>query len=227
MRVSLEQLSVQFDSYPWGGWGNPPVLSDGDKGPRGGSEQTRGLQRAVNPEQASKVRSRPPTRQLRGEGRSVSGKQPTIAPGTGAGVMGAAREEGSLGNVGDPEREAGSRLATARPVPVPPGVGEAHGTEETGESPAEGRGLASGTLSERARVRRLAQACTLQPRSGAFRGSLTVGRSMDTCASGATRASRCSLSTSIERTRSYAGLIATPVGELDAGKPHVQFDERR
>src|SRR5713101_2574007 len=103
MRVLLEQLSVQFDSYPWGWWGNPPVLSDGDKGPRVVvSEQTRGLQRAVNPEQASKVRLCPPTRHQRGEGRSVSGKQPTRAPGTGAGVMGAAREEGSPGNVGDP-----------------------------------------------------------------------------------------------------------------------------
>jgi YVTN family beta-propeller protein len=103
MRVLLEQLSVQFDSYPWGGWGDLPVLSDGDKGPRMVvSEQTRGLQRAVNPEQASKVLMRPPTRQLRGEGRCVSGKQPTSAPGTGAGVLGAAREEGSLGNVGGP-----------------------------------------------------------------------------------------------------------------------------
>ena len=126
MRVSLGQLSVQSDSYPWGGWGNPPVLSDGDKGPRVlVSEQTRGLQRAVNPQQASKVLMRPPTWPRRREGRSVSGKQPTSAPGTGAGVVGAAREAGSLGNVGDPEGDAGSRLATARPVPVPPGVGEA------------------------------------------------------------------------------------------------------
>lgn len=157
MRVSLEQLSVQFDSYPWGGWGNPPVSSDGDKGPQVVvSEQTRGLQRAVNPKQASKVQMRSPTRPLRGEGRCVSGKQPTIAPGTGAGVLGAAREEGSLGNVGDPGWEAGSRLATARAVLVPPGVGEAHGTEETGESPAEGRSLTSGMLLAKARIRRLA-----------------------------------------------------------------------
>jgi len=157
MRVLLEQLSVQFDSYPWGGWGDLAVLSDGDKGPRMVvSEQTRGLQRAVNPEQASKVLMRPPTRQLRGEGRCVSGKQPTSAPGTGAGVVGAAREEGSLGNVGGPGREAGLRLATARLVPLPPGVGEAHGTDETGESPAEGRGLTSGMLLARTRVRRLA-----------------------------------------------------------------------
>ena len=119
MRVSLGQLSVQSDSYPWGGWGNPPVLSDGDKGPRVVvSEQTRGPQRAVNPKQASKVLMRPPTWPLRGEGRCVPGKQPTSAPGTGAGVVGAAREEGSLGTVGDPGWEAGSRLATARPVPV-------------------------------------------------------------------------------------------------------------
>jgi len=165
MRVLLEQLSVQFDSYPWGGWGDLPVLSDGDKGPRMVvSEQTRGLQRAVNPDpstrfaaqEASKVLMRPPTRQLRGEGRCVSGKQPTSAPGTGAGVLGAAREEGSLGNVGGPGREAGLRLATARLVLVPPGVGEAHGTDETGESPAEGRGLTSGMLLARTRVRRLA-----------------------------------------------------------------------
>jgi hypothetical protein len=157
MRVSLEQLSVQFDSYPWGGWGNPSVLSDGDKGPQEVvTEQTRGLQRAVNPKQASKVLMRPPTWPLRGEGRCVPGKQPTSALGTGAGVVGAAREEGSLGNVGDPEGEAGLRPATARPVPVPPGVGEAHGTEETGESPVEGRGLASGMLLAKARIRRLA-----------------------------------------------------------------------
>ena len=67
MRVLLEQLSVQFDSYPWGGWGDLAVLSDGDKGPRMVvSEQTRGLQRAVNPDpstrfaaqEASKVRMR-------------------------------------------------------------------------------------------------------------------------------------------------------------------------
>ena len=157
MRVSLRQLSVQSDSYPWGGWGNSPVLSDGDKGPRVVvSEQTRGLQRAVNPKQASKVLMRPPTWPLRGEGRCVPGKQPTSAPGAGAGVVGAAREEGSLGNVGDPEGDAGSRLATARPVPVPPGVGEAHGTEETGESPAEGRSLTSGMLLAKTRIRRLA-----------------------------------------------------------------------
>jgi hypothetical protein len=81
----------------------------------------------VNPEQASKVLMRPPTWPLRGEGRCVSGKQPTSAPGTGAGVVGAAREEGSLGNVGGPDWEAGSRLATALLVPVLPGVGEAHG----------------------------------------------------------------------------------------------------
>jgi mRNA interferase HicA len=89
---------------------------------------------------------RPPTWPLRGDGRCVAGNQPTSAAGTGAGVVGAAREEGSLGNVGDPGWDAGSRLATARPVPVPPGVGEAHGTEETGESPAEGRSLTPGML---------------------------------------------------------------------------------
>ena len=157
MRVSLEQLSVQFDSYPWGGWGNPPVLSDGDKGPRVVvAEQTRGLQRAVNPEQASKVLMRSPTRHQRGEGRCVPAKQPTEAVGTGAGVMGAAREEGSPGNVGSPVWGAGSRPATPPWVAVPPEFGEAHGTEETGESPAEGRGLTSGTLLAKTRSRRLA-----------------------------------------------------------------------
>ena len=157
MRVLLEQLSVQFDSYPWGGWGDSSVLSDGDKGPRVVvSEQTRGPQRAVSPKQASKLLMRPPTWPLRGEGRCVSGKQPTSAPGTGAGVVGAAREEGSLGNVGDPVWEAGSRLATALRVLVPPGVGEAHGTDETGESPAEGRSLTSGMLLAKTRIRRLA-----------------------------------------------------------------------
>jgi len=157
MRVSHEQLSVLFDSYPWGGWGDSPVLSDGDKGPRVVvSEQARGLQRAVNPKQASKVLMRPPTWPLRGEGRCVPGKQPASAPGAGAGVVGAAREEGSLGNVGDPDWEAGSRLATALRVLVPPGVGEAHGTDETGESPAEGRSLTSGTLLATTRMRRLA-----------------------------------------------------------------------
>jgi hypothetical protein len=156
MEVPHEQLSVQFDSDPWGGWGDPPVLSDGDKGPRVVvAEHTRGLQRAVNPEQASKVHMRSPTRHQRGEGRCVPAKQPTDAVGTDAGVMGAAREEGSLGNVGDPEGRAGSQLATARPVPVPPGVGEAHGTEETGESPAEGRSLTSGMLLAKVRIRRL------------------------------------------------------------------------
>ena len=109
MRDLLEQLSVQFDSYPWGGWGNSPVLSDGDKDSRRWVEQTRGLQRAVNPEQASKVHMCPPTRHQRGEGRCVPGKQPTRALGAGTGVMGAAREEGSPGNVGNPEWGAGSR----------------------------------------------------------------------------------------------------------------------
>ena len=110
MKVPHGQLSVQFDSYPWGGWGNPPVLSDGDKGPRVVvTEQTRGLQRAVNPEQASKVLMRSPTRHPRGEGRCVPAQQPTAAAGTGAGVMGAVREEGSPGNVGSPEWGAGSR----------------------------------------------------------------------------------------------------------------------
>jgi hypothetical protein len=157
MKVLFEQLSVQFDSYPWGGWGNSPVLSDGDKGPQEVvAEQRCGPQRAVNPEQASKVLSCPPTRLPHGEGRCGPGKQPTRAPGAGTGVMGAARTEGSLGNVGSPGREAGSRPATAQKVPVPPGIGEAHGTEETGESPVEGRGLTSGSLRAQTRVRRLA-----------------------------------------------------------------------
>ena len=134
MRDLLEQLSVQFDSYPWGGWGNSPVLSDGDKDSGRWVEQTRGLQRAVNPEQASKVHRCPPTRHQRGEGRCGPGKQPTRALGTGTGVMGAAREEGSLGNVGGPEWEAGgdsqrhvwcrSRQDSERPM-VPVKLGKA------------------------------------------------------------------------------------------------------
>ena len=56
----------------------------------------------MNPKQASKVVMLAPTRRGFGEGRSVSGKQPTNAPLAATGVVGAAREEGPIRNVGDP-----------------------------------------------------------------------------------------------------------------------------
>lgn len=156
MKDPFEQLSVRFDSYPWGGWSNPPVLSDGDKGPHLGGIRANSRAATCSESRAGlESINASPTRPLRGEGRCVPGKKPT-APGTDAGVVGAAREEGFLGNVGDPEREAGSRLATALQVSFSPGVGEAHSTVEAGESPVEGRGLTSGTLLAKMRTGRLA-----------------------------------------------------------------------
>jgi len=93
MRVPPEELSVRLGSYPDGAAGQSAASKLRGQSPREAGEQTRGPQRAVNPEQASKVLSRTPTRLPFGEGRCAAGKEPTSAPaavrrGNGSGTRG-------------------------------------------------------------------------------------------------------------------------------------------
>ena len=112
MKVSPEQLSVQFGSYPDDGRGNPARRSSGDNGSQ--------LVSLANLRAATRSESRAgsestvvtPTRQLRGEGRRIARKQPTGALVMVTGVVGAARRDGSLRQRGRPGRGRGMRPAT-------------------------------------------------------------------------------------------------------------------
>ena len=93
MKVSSEQLSVRLGSYSGGAAGRPAVSKPRRQSTRKACEQTRRPQRAVNPEQASKVKMRTPTRLPFGEGRRAAGEKPTRAPvavrrGNGSGMRG-------------------------------------------------------------------------------------------------------------------------------------------
>ena len=96
-----------------------------------GGRATRWVINRVKPEQASKVKSRMPTRLNDGEG-CTDGQVIDARPIRSAGVMGMARREGDAGNGGDP---FWTRLATSTPsfrAAVQAGVGRGHSTVEGG-----------------------------------------------------------------------------------------------
>ena len=79
MKVSPEELSVRLGSYPGGAAGRPAESKPWRQSARKACEQTRRPQREVNPEQASKVEMRTPTRLPFGEGRRAADEKPTQA----------------------------------------------------------------------------------------------------------------------------------------------------
>lgn len=115
----------------------------------GGQAKLRAVAEA-NPEQASKDELRVPTLPFCGEGH-VGQRDPRRTLVRPAGVWGTARSEGRWINVGDPPRargrdpQAGSRPAAASEV------GEADGTEETGND-GGGTGPHFWVLVKRARM---------------------------------------------------------------------------
>jgi len=86
----------------------------------------------VKPEQASKVKSRTPTRLNIGEGRAGWGSNRHVHPSRSAGVMGMARRKGVSGNRGRPVLNEGSGLNGAVRVSVRAGVGQGHSTADAG-----------------------------------------------------------------------------------------------
>ena len=112
MKVSPEQLSVQFGSYPDEGRGNPTARSSGDNDPRKAGLANLRAATCSESRAGSESTVVTPTRPLRGEGRRIAGKQPMSAPVMVTGVMGAARREGSLRQRGRPDRVRGLRPAT-------------------------------------------------------------------------------------------------------------------
>ena len=106
MRVPPEQWTVQLGSHPGGERSDPAVEAPGTMAASGGLAKPRAVTR-VNPEQASKVQSRTPTRLIFGEGCHARGRSRQAHPSQSAGVVGMARGEGYLGNVGGPRRARG------------------------------------------------------------------------------------------------------------------------
>jgi len=132
VKVLSEQLSIQFGSYPGGVCGQLQVLKPRGQSSTKGGDATVWAATRVNPEQASKVQSRTPTRLRYGEGRGVSGKRSTRAPltvlrGSGSGTYGEL-----IGQRGRPVFGGGSRPPTSHKDKAGAGVGEAHSTEEAG-----------------------------------------------------------------------------------------------
>ncbi len=79
VQVLFEEGLVDLDSYPDGRWEQFLCRSSGDKGHVRCLSKSTGRTR-VNPEQASKVQLRRPTRLNFGEGPWTTGKQPMQAP---------------------------------------------------------------------------------------------------------------------------------------------------
>ena len=112
MKVSSEQLSVQFGSYLDGGRSNPTRRSSGDKGlPWVDRANLRAATRSES-RAGSESTVVTPTRQLRGEGRRIARKQPTGAHAMVTGVVGS----GTQGRFSEATREArnGAGLWPAR-----------------------------------------------------------------------------------------------------------------
>ena len=132
MKVLPVELTVHHGSYP--------DMLDGQlsgvklrrqKAASGGPANSQAATR-VNPEQASKVKSRTPTRRSYGEGRSVSGKRPSIAPGAVRRGMRSGMRGRTFAQRGRPDRvrdRCSQRLLGRRPdresdgliVPTKPG----------------------------------------------------------------------------------------------------------
>ena len=80
MKVPPEQLSVRLGSDPVGAMEQSITSKPWEQmSTSGGLATVRAVTR-VNPEQASKVKPRRPTRLGNGEGRCAAGKQPTPTP---------------------------------------------------------------------------------------------------------------------------------------------------
>ena len=93
VKVLSEQLSIQFGSYPGGGRGQLRQSKPWGQSSALGGVATVWAATRVNPEQASKVKSRMLTRLRYGEGRWVVGKRSIKAPaailrGSGSGTYG-------------------------------------------------------------------------------------------------------------------------------------------
>ena len=114
----LEQLMVRFDSWRAARSGNWPGWNLATKSTKGGRATWRAVTR-VKLEQASKSAMWMPTRRFSGEGRADpeetrrgSALTPiTIGTDRATGVVGTARQEGSLRQWGRPGMVAGSRPA--------------------------------------------------------------------------------------------------------------------
>jgi len=113
----LEQLMVRFDSWRAAWSGNRLGWNPATKSTIGGRATWRAVTR-VKLEQASKAEMWMPTRRFSGEGRADpeepgAGARYTITIGTdrATGVVGTARQEGSLRQWGRPGMVAGSRPA--------------------------------------------------------------------------------------------------------------------
>ena len=132
MKVSSGQLSVRLGSYPGGAAGRPAAAKPRRQSTRKACEQTRRPQREVNPEQASKVEMRTPTRLPFGEGRRAADKKPTRASvavrrGNGSGMWGRFRVQrgrSAPARGGGPQRRDRRRRAQKSErliVPLKPG----------------------------------------------------------------------------------------------------------
>jgi len=114
MRAPLGQLSVRSDSYPDGGWGNPTRRSSGDKSLPWADRANLWAATRSESRAGSESIVATPTRPVFGEGRRIARKQPTRALAVVAGVLGAARREGSSTQRGRPDEMRCSRwTATA------------------------------------------------------------------------------------------------------------------
>jgi len=102
MKVSLEQLSVQFGSYLDGGRSNPACRSSGDKGLPWADRANLRAATCSESRAGSESTVVTPTRPLRGEGRSIAMKQPTRAVAVVTGVVGS----GTQGRFSEATREA-------------------------------------------------------------------------------------------------------------------------
>ncbi len=155
MKVPPEQLSVRLGSDPSGAMEQSIMSKPWEQmSTSGGLATVRAVTR-VNPEQASKVKSRRPTRLGNGEGRRAAGKQPMQAPvalrrGNGDGTC--RRPLSQRGRPGPmrgrgPQRRLGRRSVRESDGPiVPRKPGNAGG----------GKGSDFGALSKRPKMRRLA-----------------------------------------------------------------------
>jgi hypothetical protein len=112
VRVSHEQLSVQFVSYPDDEGGNPSDRSSGDNGPC--SMGPANLRAATCSESRAGLESTVvmPTRHLCGEGRSIARKQPTNALAMVAGVLGSSTQGRFFEATREAREGAGLRPAT-------------------------------------------------------------------------------------------------------------------
>ena len=155
----LEQLTVRFDSWRAAWLGNWPGWNLATKSTLGGRATWRAVTR-VKLEQASKAAMWMPTRRFSGEGRADPeearrGSAPlpiTIGTDRATGVVGTARQEGSLRQWGRPGMVGESRAPNGIfRMSDHLGVGEGKRYPRSRVMPVEGRTLASGVLEKKER----------------------------------------------------------------------------